>query len=149
LMDACLIGNYQNVVKPEDICIFGGDIAFMKENDINHILSQLPGYKIQIVGNHDMHRDGKLFELAFDETHLCMVIDVPDHDFDMQLLLTHYPMDNVPEDCINIHGHIHTNLANAWNLNMCVEHTNYQPMPLADFVARARKYVGAQKGFVA
>lgn len=148
LMNECLIGNYLNTVKPQDICIFGGDIGFMKECDINHILNQLPGYKIQIVGNHDMYRNGTLYELAFDETHLCMTIDVPDHDLDVQLLITHYPMDNVPDGCVNVHGHIHTHLADTWNLNMCVEHTNYKPMHLKEFITRARKYVGTQKGII-
>lgn len=141
LMNACLIGNYQNVVRPEDIVIFGGDIGFMKENDINHILSQLPGYKIQIVGNHDIDRSGKVMDLAFDERHLCMVMDVDDADVSYQLLFTHYPMDNVPPGCVNVHGHIHDNLANPWNINICVEHTNYQPKPLKEVLAQARSYI--------
>ncbi len=144
LMNACLIGNYQRVVKPQDICIFGGDIGFMKEHDINHILNQLPGYKIQIVGNHDLHRDGTVFDLAFDERHLCHVIDVPAADMEYQLLLTHYPMDNVPAKCVNIHGHIHDKLAMAWNINMCVEHTNYKPKHIREFLTQARKYLGTQ-----
>lgn len=140
LMDQCLIGNYLNVVKPQDICIFGGDIGFMKPHDINHILKQLPGYKIQIIGNHDLERDGTQYDLAFDETHLCMVIDVPNPDFDVQLLLTHYPMDNVPDGCYSVHGHIHTNIVPGdKHMNMCVEHTNYQPKHLKHFIERARR----------
>jgi calcineurin-like phosphoesterase family protein len=137
LMDACLIGNYQNVVKHNDIVIFGGDIGFMKENDINHVLSQLPGYKIQIVGNHDITRDGTVMELAFDERHLCFVIDIADADVDAQLLFTHYPLDasNVPDGCYNVHGHIHSNLVPGdKHINMCVEHTGYKPVPLKDYV---------------
>jgi calcineurin-like phosphoesterase family protein len=148
LMDACLIGNYQNTVKPQDVCIFGGDIAFLKEADTNHILAQLPGYKIQMVGNHDITREGKVMELGFDETHLCRVIDVDDHDFNIQLLFTHYPLDTIPDGCISIHGHIHDNLAGPKNFNMCVEHTNYKPMHIKEFVKRARKIIGAEKGFV-
>jgi len=143
LMDACLIGNYKNVVKPQDVVIFGGDIGFHCENDINHILAQLPGYKIQIVGNHDVHRDGKVMQLAFNERHLCLVLDVVDADVEYQLLFTHYPMDSVPAGCVNIHGHIHDKLANAWNINICVEHTNYKPKHIKEVLAQARKYIEA------
>lgn len=150
LMNQCLIGNYMNVVKPEDIVIFGGDIGFMKENQINDILTALPGYKIWIVGNHDLHRDGKLYDLAFDERHLCFVVDVEDHDMDFQLLFTHYPLDisNVPEGCYNVHGHIHNNLITGnKHTNMCVEHTGYKPVLLKEYaVDKARIVEGIRLG---
>ena len=152
LMDQCLIGNYQNVVKHDDIVIFGGDIGFMKEHDVNHILNQLPGYKILVYGNHDFHRDGRVYELAFNERHLCFVIDVEDHDFDYQLLFTHYPLDptNVPDGCVNVHGHIHNNVVpGERHINMCVEHTGYKPVLLKTHVLdRARRAMGLQKGML-
>lgn len=137
LMDQCLIGNYQNMIKHDDIVIFGGDIGFMKANDVNHILSQLPGYKIWIVGNHDITRDGEVMELAFDERHLCFVVDVEKDSRSYQLLFTHYPLDitNVPDGCFNVHGHIHDNLVPGnKHVNMCVEHTGYKPALLSDYV---------------
>lgn len=129
LMNQCLIGNYLNIVKPEDIVIFGGDIGFLSENAINQILYQLPGYKIQIIGNHDIHRDGKVFDLAFDERHLCMTLDTTLE----QLLFTHYPLATVPSGCRNVHGHIHQHPApSEHHVNICVEHTNYAPKLLID-----------------
>lgn len=141
LMNACLIGNYQNVVQPNDIVIFGGDVGFMTEPKINEILDQMPGYKIQIVGNHDVHRDGKLYNLNFDERHLCMVVDVVDHDIEYQLLFTHYPITNIPNGCVNVHGHVHTHTLDPWNINVSVEHTNYTPLNLNVVMERARKYI--------
>jgi calcineurin-like phosphoesterase family protein len=132
LMNACLIGNYLNAVTANDIVIFGGDIGFMSENKINDILNSLPGYKIQIIGNHDIHRNGKLYELAFDERHASYVIDVDDVDASYQLLFTHYPMNDVPSGCINVHGHIHQKPApSKRHFNMSVECTNYAPCPLS------------------
>ena len=144
MMNTCLLGNYLNVVKPDDIVIFGGDVGFMSENKINEVLDQMPGYKIQIVGNHDLHRDGKLYNLNFDERHLCMVVDVVDHDMEYQLLFTHYPMTNVPNGCINVHGHIHQHDLSDMgpNINISVEHTNYAPKSLRDVASRARNYIG-------
>lgn len=144
LMTQCLIGNYLNVVQPDDIVIFNGDIGFLAETKINEILDQLPGYKIHIVGNHDMHRDGKVYQLNVDEQHLCLVVDVPDHDFDYQLLFTHYPVTNIPPNCVNVHGHTHQHTLDPWNINVCVEHTNYAPLNLKVVMERARKYMETQ-----
>lgn len=141
LMAQCLIGNYLNVVKPDDIVIFNGDIGFLAETKINEILDQLPGYKIHVIGNHDMHRDGKVYDLNVDEQHLCMIVDVPDHDFDYQLLFTHYPITNIPPMCVNVHGHTHQHTLDPWNINVCVEHTNFAPLNLNDVMVRARKYI--------
>jgi calcineurin-like phosphoesterase family protein len=149
LMDQCLMGNYQNVVKHDDIVIWGGDIGFMKEHDINHILNQLPGYKIQIVGNHDIHRDGRVYELAFNERHLCFVLNVEDVDFEYQLLFTHYPLDptNVPDGCYNVHGHIHNHLVPGnKHINMCVEHTGYRPMNIKEVLKRTHKQEALRLG---
>jgi calcineurin-like phosphoesterase family protein len=146
LMNECLIGNYLNTVTNNDIVIFGGDIGFMSETKINDILTQLPGYKIGIIGNHDIHRDGKLYNLALDERHACYVIDVDDvDDVSYQLLITHYPMNDVPIRCINVHGHIHQRPApTSRHFNMSVEHTNYAPIPIAKILeqghAMARAY---------
>lgn len=134
-MNAAMIANYKAVVKPDDIVIWGGDITFMNLHATNAVLRSLPGYKIQIVGNHDMDRKGNLIEMDFDERHLCMVVDVKDDEIDSQLLVSHYPIDNVPPGLFNLHGHIHQNLANEWNINMCVEHTGCAPRHIRDVVA--------------
>lgn len=135
-MNRALIDNYNAVVKPEDIVIFGGDIGFMSVDAINAILRSLPGYKIQIVGNHDMDRSGNLMELDFDERHLCLPIDVGG-DLDTQILVSHYPIDNVPSGCVNYHGHIHQNVVPGnQHVNMCVEHTGCAPMLLRDSVRK-------------
>lgn len=128
LMNECIIGNYINTVHSDDIVIWCGDIGFMAESRINDILNRLPGYKIQIVGNHDIHRDGKLYELDFDERHLCLGTCIDNTDF----IFTHYPLTNIPNCMYNIHGHIHQHLTpNERNINVCVEHTNYTPMNMS------------------
>src|ERR1700757_979371 len=133
-MNQAMIDNCLKVVKPGDALIFGGDVAFMNIHDINNILLRFPGYKIQIVGNHDMDRSGKLTEFIMHERHLCMVHDIPDTEF--QLLFTHYPLDSVPPNCVNVHGHIHQNLAKEHNINICVEHTGCAPINIKDVEAR-------------
>jgi calcineurin-like phosphoesterase family protein len=144
LMNRCLEGNYLNTVTPNDVVIFGGDIGFMSENKINEILNRLPGYKVGIIGNHDVHRNGTLYQLAFNERHLCYVIDVDDHDVSYQLLFTHYPLTTVPPGCINVHGHIHNRPAPGHqHFNMSVEHTNYSPCPLSKVLEQGHAYARA------
>jgi calcineurin-like phosphoesterase family protein len=138
-MASTMIGNYFNTITPNDIVIFGGDIGFMSETKINAIVSSMPGYKIQIIGNHDIHRDGKLYKLAFDERHPCYVIDVKDGEIEYQLVFTHYPLNDVPDGCINVHGHIHQNPApTPKHFNMCVEHTNFAPCPITKVLELGR-----------
>lgn len=139
LMNQCLVGNYANIIKDDDIVIWGGDITFGKIGEVNRILSQLPGYKIHIIGNHDMDNHGNLNHLIFDERHPCLVIDIEDHDIDFQFLVTHYPLDIVPNKSFSVHGHIHQHLLNEHkNFNVCVEHTNYTPQHINVLIKKAK-----------
>lgn len=139
-MTSALIANAQRVVGPDDVLIFVGDIGFKSRGVINSMLDSIPCYKIHIVGNHDMERDGKVIDYNVDERYLCYVHDAGD----IQLWFTHYPMDNVPSNCVNVHGHIHQNLANPWNINVSVEHIDYTPINLTDVLERARNYVNSK-----
>lgn len=138
-MNQAMVDNWRAVVKPEDTIIFGGDVAFMSVAATNEILDNLPGYKIQVVGNHDMDRSGALMGYHMHERHLCHVRDIPGTEF--QLLFTHYPMDSVPPNCVNVHGHIHQHLANDFSINICVEHTGCAPINIKDIEARAIAYL--------
>lgn len=143
LMNQCLIGNYLNVVQPQDIVIWGGDITFMNVPQTIDMIDPLPGRKVLVYGNHDIDHKGVLtgIEKVFDECHLCFPIPVIDED--ITLLFTHYPMDdtNIPTRCVNVHGHIHQHLAGGKHINMCVEHTNYAPKNLKDVILTAKQLV--------
>ena len=136
-MNEAMIQSYINTVGPDDIVIWNGDIGFKSAGIIRDLLARLPGYKIQVVGNHDIDRAGKLIDYEMDERHVCYDIIVDG----VQLLFTHYPMDRVPRGCVNVHGHIHQNTAYNWSINVCVEHTNYTPRSLDSVLEQARKYL--------
>lgn len=141
LMKQCLVGNYINVVQPEDIVFWLGDITFGDVLGINQLLSQLPGKKIHIIGNHDMDSKGKLNNLKFDEQYSCFVIDVVDVDIEYQLLLTHYPLDMIPVGCVSVHGHIHQHELLPHNINVSVERTNYTPRSMQNVLEQATMYI--------
>lgn len=146
-MDRELINNYLRVVKQDDIVIWCGDIGFKSVNAINEILHELPGYKVWIVGNHDMHRDGSVYNLHMDERHVALPVQITDpaDGNKYQLLFTHYPLTKIPAKCVNVHGHIHQHLADPWNINVCVEHTNCAPINLRDVCVRAKAYLDQTK----
>lgn len=134
--------NYHNeLVQPNDIVIWCGDIGFGKETEINNIINQCNGYKILVVGNHDMTRSGNLYKLKFDEIHPCLVLQ----ENDISLWITHYPLDSVPKNTINIHGHTHTINLNEYNINVSVEQTDYRPISMDSIIKRASEYIKPKK----
>lgn len=93
-----LIANYNEYVGKDDVCIWGGDVGFGNDRQINNVLRRCNGYKILVIGNHDLNK-GKLRHLDFDEIHLVYLLE--------NVLFTHYPMDNIPWPWFNVHGHLH------------------------------------------
>lgn len=135
-MNEYMYSEYFKIVKPEDLVIFGGDIAFGEVSETRERLLQLPGKKILVMGNHDFDKNKAIFREyhAFDATVMAFVYQ---EVFDKQIcnvLLTHYPLDvsYLPPNTINVHGHIHCHLAGEKRINMAVEHTGYAPISLKE-----------------
>ncbi len=97
-----MLANHNEYVDKDDIVIWGGDVGFKATGVLNEMLTEYNGYKILIVGNHDFNGK-KLRKLDFDETHLLYVVERPE----VSMVFTHYPMHNVPDDWVNVHGHLH------------------------------------------
>lgn len=130
-MNDYMVTQYNNIVSDNDIVIFGGDVSFKGDSETNLLLDQLKGTKIQIVGNHDINRDGKLKKLNFDYTLLFLIINY-NHQ---KLYFTHYPLDKVPSNGINCHGHIHQhNPPTKDHRNISVEHTEFKPILLKSII---------------
>jgi len=137
-MNETLILSHNEYVEPDDISIWVGDVGFASETKINELLDRCNGYKILILGNHDFHRKKRPLKLNFDEIHLVYPIETPE----VGLLLTHYPMDNIPYPWVNIHGHLHA-YPNAvsghpLHINVCCELHNYRPVNLQRLIQDAK-----------
>jgi len=132
-----LLANHNDYVGKDDIVIWGGDIGFKGTGVLNEMLAEYNGYKILIVGNHDFNGK-KLRKLDFDETHLIYTIETPE----VGMVFTHYPMYNVPEQWVNVHGHLHafpnpiSNHPRHININCEVQ--GYKPRLLDEIVEQAR-----------
>jgi len=134
-MNECIMDNFNETVGEDDISIWVGDVGFLSTTKLNQILGYLHGYKILVIGNHDF-KGKKLRNLAFDEKHL--LLQVTKKNIDM--VFTHYPMENLPYPFINIHGHIHNIIKNSLqHINVSVEmpYINYKPIQLSDLVYMA------------
>jgi calcineurin-like phosphoesterase family protein len=70
-MKETIIANWNKVVKPEDLCIFVGDIFFYHTKDqMRETLARMNGRKILVKGNHDFEHRIMMnvgFELSVDE----------------------------------------------------------------------------------
>ena len=60
-------------------------------------------------------------------------------DTDPPMVLTHLPLRNPPAGWVNLHGHVHHEPpAGHPYINVCVDHTDYRPIPLTDLVTLAK-----------
>ena len=94
-------------IKPDDVFMYLGDISFRYANEEDkkesqRLMASIPGIKILIFGNHDAMLGQDYFTgCGFDYVY---------ERLDWQnIVFTHKPinMDLMPENFINIHGHIH------------------------------------------
>lgn len=137
-MNNSLLQNCLSCVSPNDILLIGGDITIFNVIGANAILDAIPGYKINVLGNHDAQKD-KLLNLHVDETVACLEFTY----LDQSVFVSHYPVaEGVLEPRqVNLHGHIHNNgLPKALgdgsrHINMSVEFTGYSPLPLLELIA--------------
>lgn len=113
-------------IKSDDVFIYLGDISFRYANEEDQkesqkLLSSIPGHKILILGNHDM----MLGQDYFSGCGFHYVYGRLDHN---GVIYTHKPenMDIMPDEYINIHGHIH----NMKEYNTCDGSRNINVYPL-------------------
>ena len=90
-----------------------------------------------VIGNHDLTGAGQLRAQGFDRVWSLMV-----SGGEPPLIWTHYPLDEVPDGTINIHGHVHDDPPRRTpHINVSVEQLDYCPVSLAALRALARVLV--------
>ena len=140
VMDANLYANWAATVGSEDEVIFVGDVAMRRAvgpHTWERIRDGRGARKCLVIGNHDLTGGGKPRVDGFDDigTVMCVADDPP-------LILTHIPMTQVPEGCVNVHGHTHNEAPRrSPHINVSVEQLDYRPVALARLSALAREIV--------
>ena len=131
-MHSALITRWNELVHDQDRIYMLGDMV-MKRNAL-HFLGLLKGRKILVKGNHDIF---KLEEYTpyVDDIRAYVIGNRPDREG--QYILSHIPIhpDSLKENAVNIHGHLHyRTLKDPRYLCVSVEHTNYAPVELTQFL---------------
>ncbi len=143
-MNKALIERYNATVGKQDVCYWLGDIMYgATKEKVAKILSQMHGRKFLIMGNHDRgHSETWWASCGFEK-----VFSHPIYDAEHFIILSHEPLEefgNMPP-IINYHGHIHIQDYDFENhqqcINVCVEKTDYKPVPLVNpFITKAREF---------
>ena len=120
-MHHTLIQNWNNVVGPDDIVYFLGDLSFSRDSLTKWFISSIQGKIYTICGNHDKMKD--LIKLdRFEDVHeYGTEIDIKDDDSlqargtqgYQKIILSHYPILRWNKSHYGswmLHGHCHGNL---------------------------------------
>ena len=138
-MDDALFASWKRTVTPGDTIICLGDVAVtgLWGTSLRR-LRRAPGRKILVIGNHEINRLGEVDIDGFDAVHSTLHASG-----DPPLLLTHMPLRNVPEGCVNVHGHVHNRQSPSCtqHINVSVEQLRYRPRPWEAIRALARHMV--------
>lgn len=118
-------------VRPMDTIIHLGDVICGRDSQLQRILTNLPGRKVLIRGNHDTsHDDAWFIESGFEM--VCDALRIG------KAYLTHEPQCVLPDGCIiNVHGHLHADghrddqyALQPWHHLVALERTDYHPLQL-------------------
>lgn len=97
-MDREMIRIWNETVKPEDTIYHLGDVSFSSPERTKHILANLNGRKVLIMGNHD-RSEFKMKEWGFDVVHLATTLVLGNTtDGLVPVNLSHYPYRGTPDD---------------------------------------------------
>ena len=142
-MDCHLFNNWRNTVGEGDTLVCVGDMAMhdgVGEHTWERIRSSAGARKYLVIGNHDLTGCGALRVDGFDD--VCAVLCI---DGDPPLWCTHMPLEEVPEGCVNVHGHTHDEAPRrSRHINVSVEQLDYRPVALAPIRALARELVAGR-----
>lgn len=146
-MDEALIQNFKNAVGPDDVSIWVGDVSFRGTEQTKRILHRLPGYKILVVGNHDIEKKKRIKPMTFDEVHIVYNLQIGE----TKVAFTHYPMDNLPVDWVNVHGHVHVGghhadeVETTTHINVNCEFWDYKPIEFQKIIDQVEIFADLNK----
>ena len=130
-MDQAMRHAWYELVDVDDTIICLGDVGVDSSIRVDHQAwwREAPGAKWLVLGNHDVDRVNQVLPVAVDRT--AITLFAPGEP---PLLLTHVPLRQVPDGCINVHGHVHGKESPSSNrhINVSVEQLNYRPARLCD-----------------
>jgi len=128
-MEQVMIARYRDVVKDDDTVYFLGDLTIKGSQHrgyLEHVVGQLPGTKILILGNHDKFDPFVYEEIGFRSVHTALEVE--------EFILVHDPAKSVTDSSkLWLVGHIHTLFKKQKNcLNVGVDQWEFYPISLEE-----------------
>ena len=136
-MDNALWDNLRATLDSDKVLVVVGDVAV--RDGLNAVTwQQIRDLDCRqrhlVIGNHDLTGAGQLRAQGFDHVWSLMV-----SGGEPPLIWTHYPLNEVPDGYVNIHGHVHDDPPRRTpHINVSVEQLDYAPVPLTALRALAR-----------
>lgn len=150
--DRIIINQWRNTVRPQDVVFHLGDVIWGNQDELIHIMKQLPGTKILIRGNHDRnHSDNWFIKTGF-----AVVVEKVQVS---GIVLSHFPVilseEEIERGIINVHGHFHNNPPHEWEKEqkkkitknhyiLVLENVGYMPISL-ESIQKRRFIVNSKK----
>ena len=137
-MDRSLMKAWYDHVEKDAMIVNGGDVALLGKlkGSLLKEIRRAPGRKILVAGNHEVDKNREQIKFhGHDEVWPMIIFKV-----DPPMVLTHVPLDTIPDGWINLHGHVHNNeeRRSSRHINVCVEHTGYAPIAIEDLTLVGR-----------
>jgi calcineurin-like phosphoesterase family protein len=139
-MNAEIIREWNELIKPEDHTYILGDIAFCATSRAVNFLHQMNGAKTLIIGNHDtkLIKDNS-FRYCFEEITPYKTITFGG----TRVCMFHYPIcewDQMHRGSVHFHGHLHggiSGLEGSRALDVGMDATGRVAVPLEEMVQKA------------
>ena len=140
-MDRTLWARMYEAADPDSTMVIVGDLAMgqaIGEGSASMMRSLPCRESHLVIGNHDLHPHGRLRVDGFDHVWTAMI-----SGGEPPLIWTHYPLKQVPDGYVNVHGHIHNREppGKTLHINVAVEQLDYRPVRLSDLRALARELI--------
>lgn len=104
-----IVAAWNSVVHKDDVVLHLGDLTMSKKEETKRWTDQLMGTKFLIRGNHDGESDGWFRDCGFETIPASFRIFKDKYDNHYSVLFTHEPVQDLPDNWFNIHGHLHGN----------------------------------------
>lgn len=130
-----ILANYLSMITKKDTVWFLGDIVFSRE--YLQRISDLPGTKKLVLGNHDVERTITISDLCLVYDGIYSLVNYKG------AWLSHAPI-HVDElrGKVNVHGHCHFHkIPDKRYINVCLEHTAYAPIRFDYLISENRRIV--------
>lgn len=129
--DGALLKNVQECVNHSDTLYIVGDLLFGNSNRVEYLMTQLPGRKYYVRGNHDNKKTIKEIKKHTEDGTIHDILTVSPHG--QPIVLCHYPMitwDKEFHGSWHVHGHDHKTADygdGKKRFNVAINLNNYRP----------------------